>query len=137
MKYNWANVSTELRKIVLENVTLPGSANNHMRYIMSETDNFHPWDTDIDLCDALKRHPKGQCNYRSCVSYWEFKDAKDFVLDGIYVCLEEMGEKITEYYSDRYNFNNGVQLPDLDNMKFNWAKIADRSYTRIMKAARR
>ena len=147
MKYNWPKVNeafrTELAKHVVFYSEDPKDSDrqvvdkdwkDHFTYYMRSTDNFHSFNSDGDLCDALARMPN-RCNYRSVKSYWAFKDGKEQILDALFNMCCEVSALIQDYYSERWNFEPGVKLPCEIEMP-GWEKEVQQMLPKILRAAK-
>ena len=146
MKYNWPAAIKELKQIVLEHTVIhahkdqnPKAWAEHLRHVMFDTDQFHPYGSDDELSRALNRMPDGRCNYSSVESYWLFKYGREGIADALYLLIVDMGSAIEEYYTDKWNFAPGTGLPDhieridyITAEKLNYSKLT----TRILKAAK-
>ena len=144
MKYNWPAVVKEFRTIMLENVQLYTKASDktpskalmdYLHFNTRETDNFHPWNTDGELSKALENMPL-RCNYRSCHSYWAYKDGRDDIDQALYDVFDEMQEIIQEYFTNAWNFRPGFVLPE--KIVFSeWHEVlTERMLSRIIRAAK-
>ncbi len=145
MKYNWPAVMKEFNKIVSENVLIfkdvkdkkpDPSWTANFQIELFQCDRFHPYDSDDGLSRALSKMPVRR-NYRSCNAYWEYAERKDNVLDAIYIMLEEVGDRIREHHTDKWNFPPGVKLPVKVVAPDDGTVLNERTlFNRILRAAR-
>lgn len=139
MKSNWAAVVQELRKLTYESVAFKGAGKEYLRLHLFQTDTFHPFYTSAeeDMDRALKNMPDGRCNYKSCDSYWAFKDGKQDLQDAIVDWLYEVECMVIDHFADAWNFAPGYNPKDIE-MKFTppCDMVNKRTVARILKAAR-
>jgi hypothetical protein len=141
MKYNWSAVAEELKKILVENTKIFQHEHDtepdagwvfHFKTELSQTDRFHPFGSDQELCKALEQLPT-YCDYRRVEKFWNYKSKKIIVEDAVYNCLAEMANALEEYYSDKWNFPPATKIPAKvfidDGMHLH-------SVTRILRAAK-
>jgi hypothetical protein len=110
VKYSWPKLVKETRKAMIELVEFKckdaeASMDMHIDFkmLMRATDTFHAWNDDDVLERAFRRMPE-KCNYRSCKSYWAYKDGKNDMEDSLNEYLYGMSEIIQDYYDDVWNF---------------------------------
>jgi hypothetical protein len=142
MNYNWSPALKAFRATVLKNVKFLDANGKpdrnwteYFEFEMRATDTFHPFDTDSELSEALKRIAP-YCNYRSLELYWLYKDGRDMMSEAVYSMLTEVGELIEEYFSNKWNFAPGTNLPAKIVMPRDWSPIADKAVPSILKAAK-
>lgn len=140
MKYNWAAVVQELRKVAVENITFPDRATkDYFHMMMFQTDTFHPFWTagEEELSIALGRMPSGRCNYRSCDSYWLWKDGKRDMADALFQWFWDVEDIVAEHFADKWNFPDDEQMSFKINFP-DWDALTNpRLVARVLKAARK
>ena len=139
MRYNWEKVYKELRKMFGETVTFrkaDGTVDTRwagkFQDTLQHTDNFHVWaDNVTKVLLAIPERP----NYYSCRSLQYWRKTRYMLIDEVYEYICEMQENARDYYTTKWNFAPGVQLPHAIECKEE-LHTDEQILRRIMRAAR-
>jgi len=105
MKYNWSHVRKVLHDTAIASMKTDNETRECARYLAIETDDFHPFDTDGDLQDALDRIKTEETDVHKIVRALENVD------ESVEICVEEICDKIKEYFSNSWNHGPGYKPP--------------------------
>ena len=137
MKYKWSNIVDEFKTLLWANLRFDNEeVKARVKYLLLQTDVFHPWETDGELSRALDKLPS-YCNYRSIEPYWAFKYGRDEVLDGLYAMFEESFDRMVEYMDTKWNFAPGDHDKVEIQLHSDWAIYTDKCFAKIRKAAKK
>jgi hypothetical protein len=130
MKFDWAKLVREMRKAAIDCVEFKGVDAEHsmdlhidFKMLMRQTDQFHAWDMDEDLERAFRKL-ETKCNYRSCKSYWAYKNSREHAIEAIADYLDSMFDIIDDYYGSKWNFAPGYVKPKKIDYADSYAKAA-------------
>ena len=107
MNFDYSKSLRTMKDLFLQNVVFSEPEfENHLRMLLRETDQFHPFNYDGEFSKALNEMPK-YCNYRNYTALIDYRNLRDMLEDSICSCLEEMIDLVNEYYENAYNFAHG------------------------------
>lgn len=95
----WAEVNTMLRNAFNASVQIePAGHAAYFRLELFETDTFHPWDTDGELCRLTHNVNLAEAD-------------QEEITDAAWECLGEMEYKVEEWFQDRMNHTPSYTKP--------------------------
>ena len=99
----WAKVNQALRDSFAAAVNIePAEHKTYMLIELMETDTFHPWDTDGQLC-KLTEDLEGADQDRLEEAAWQ--------------CICEMEERVHDWFADAWNHGPGYVKPTVLNCR--------------------
>ncbi len=111
MNFNYSKSLRVMKDLFLQNVVFSKPEfENHLRMLLRETDQFHPFNSDGEFGKALEKMPK-YCNYRNYTALIDYRNLRFIFEDSILSCLDEMIDLVNEYYENAYNFVSGEFKP--------------------------
>lgn len=138
MKYDWAKFNNESRKLFAQHVSFDsvdpvGDQANFVR-LLCETDNFHPFysDAEFRLSDIFSEFAcmPQKCNYRSIDSYWQWREAKQELIECVREWFLEMYAKVEDYYLEKRNFPDCYIAPK--HIAFDVDSISNSAIIKLM-----
>jgi hypothetical protein len=132
---NWPAAIQAFRECLFANLKFEDERTKaKFKHLLFETDTFHPFDSDSALDRALTKMPL-RCNYRSCDSYWAFKDGKELMYSAICDMLDEVEYLVEDYFDNAYNFAPNTKKFGEISFKKCVDDTAKKFITKIIRAA--
>ena len=112
---DWGNLLTAVKNKVIESVNNDDDElNDHIRYLINETDDFHPFETEEELSSLPETEP-----------FCSKSEGEEIITEILGDMVKEIQENIKKYFSDTMNF--APEQADVANieLKFKEVNVSD------------